>query len=311
VRGDTVTIGTEVSGGGTVPAASRLGAAPFAPVLAALLVVYFVWGSTYLAIRIALDGIPPLLMGAGRFLLAGGLLYAGLRARGVAAPTARQWRNATAVGAFLFLGGNGLVTVAEQWVSSGLVALGVAAVPLWAVLFASVRDGRPRTLEALGLAVGLGGVVLLNSGTELGGKPLGALACLASSLSWAFGSMWSRGRDLPPGMMAAAAEMLGGGVLMTVVGVAWGERMTALPAARPLAAFVYLVVFGSLVAFSAFHWLLHRVRPALATSNAFVNPMVAVALGAVVAGEHVGREEVLAMAAILAGVALVMAGSRR
>jgi drug/metabolite transporter (DMT)-like permease len=292
------------------PAPARA-ARPAAAIVGALLVVYVVWGSTYLAIRIALDGIPPLLMGAGRFLIAGGILYTVLRVRGVPAPTRPQWRNATAIGAFLFLGGNGLVTIAEQWVSSGLVALGVAAAPLWAVAIASAREGRPRALEALGLAVGVAGVVLLNAGTELAVHPLGAVACLCSSLSWAFGSMWGRGRDLPPGMMAAAAEMLGGGALMTVVGLAWGERMTALPAAGPALAFVYLVVFGSLVAFSAFHYLLHRVRPALATSNGFVNPVVAVLLGAALAGEHVGVHEVGAMAAILVGVGLVLAGARR
>ena len=304
MHGETPDVRTDVSGGGAAPSAAAV------PVAAALLVVYVVWGSTYLAIRIALDGMPPLLMAGSRFLLAGGILYVVLRAAGTAAPTPAQWRNALVVGACLFVGGNGLVTIAAQWVSSGLVALGVAAVPLWAVLFASVRDGRPRAVEALGLAIGLGGGVLLNAGTELGGKPLGALACLASSLSWAFGSMWTRGRDLPAGLMAPAAEMLGGGALMSALGLAWGERLTALPPAAPVAAFVYLVTFGSLVAFSAFHWLLHRVRPALATSNSFVNPVVAVALGAVLAGEHVGRHEVVAMAAILGGVGLVAAGSR-
>lgn len=279
--------------------------------LVALLVVYLVWGSTYLAIRIALDGIPPLLMGAGRFLVAGSLLYGALRMRGVPPPTAMQVRNAVTVGTFLFLGGNGLVTIAEQWVSSGLVALGVAAAPLWAVLFASIREGRPRALEVVGLAVGVAGVAILDAGTELGGRPLGALACLVSSLCWAFGSMWSRGKDLPPGMMAAAVEMLGGGTLMLVVALVLGERLTAMPPVSSTLAFAYLVVFGSLIAFSAFHWLLHRVRPALATSNGFVNPVVAVVLGGVLAGERVGASELAAMTAILVGVALVVAGSRR
>jgi drug/metabolite transporter (DMT)-like permease len=306
-----VTIEKPVATADAASAPATLVAGSAVWIVVALLVVYLVWGSTYLAIRLALDGIPPLLMGAGRFLLAGGILYAVMRARGVAAPTRRQWRNASAIGAFLFLGGNGLVTIAEQWVSSGLVALGVAAAPLWAVSIASVWDGRPRRLEALGLAVGVAGVVLLNSRTELAVHPLGALACLGSSLSWAFGSMWGRGRDLPPGMMAAAAEMLGGGTLLAVVGLAWGERITALPPVGAALAFGYLVVFGSLLAFSAFHYVLHRVRPALATSNGFVNPVVAVLLGAVLAGEHVGRHELVGMAAILAGVALVMAGSRR
>lgn len=308
MRGATTTAESPASHGDVAPVRAP---AIDPPVVVALLVVYVVWGSTYLAIRIALDGVPPLLMGAGRFLLAGGIMYVVLRARGTPPPTANQWRNAITVGAFLFLGGNGLVTIAEQWVSSGLVALGVAAAPLWAVSIASIREGRPRAVEAVGLGIGIAGVALLNSGTELGGRPLGALACLCSSLSWAFGSMWSRGRDLPAGMMAAAAEMLGGGALLLGVGLAWGERLTAVPALRPALAFAHLVVFGSLLAFSAFHWLLHRVRPALATSNGFVNPVVAVVLGAALAGEHVGAPELGAMAAILLGVGLVMAGSRR
>ncbi len=274
-------------------------------VLAALLAVYVVWGSTYLGIRIALEGFPPFLMAGVRFVIAGALLFAGLWLRGAPAPTPRQWRSAALVGGLLLLGGNGGVVVAEQSVASGLAALGVATVPLWSALFAGAWGQWPRRLEWAGLAVGFGGVALLNVGGGLRASPLGALALLVAPVSWALGSMWSRRLDLPGGLMTSAAEMLAGGALLLVTSAALGERPPAALALRPTLALAYLIVFGSWVGFSAYLFLLRRVRPAIATSYAYVNPVVAMVLGVAVAGERIEWGEWAATPVILAGVALV------
>ena len=277
-------------------------ASPLAIVLA-LSAVYLVWGSTYLAIRFALEGgWPPLLMGGVRFLIAGSFLYAVLRLRGMPAPTRMQWRNAAFVGVLLLAVGNGLVCVAEQTVSSGLAAVAVASMPLWMALFAALRGERPRRVEWLGLAIGFAGVAWLNAGSSLSATPGGLVALLVAAIAWAFGSVWSRGRDLPSPFMGAAAQMLCGGVVMLVVGLALGERFDGWPDARGLWSVGYLASIGSLVGFSAYIWLLHHVRPALAGSYAYVNPAIAVALGALLAQERFGMRELVAMGVILVGV---------
>jgi drug/metabolite transporter (DMT)-like permease len=278
---------------------------PRAKVVLALLVLYLVWGSTYLGIRVALAGFPPLFMAGARYLLAGGFLYALLRLRGAPRPSAREWVGALVVGTLL-VGGNALVSVSEQWVGSGLAAVVIASMPLWAVLLAGFWGEWPSRREWIGLAVGLAGVGLLQGGGELRASPLGAALLVVSTWSWALGSMWSRRLPLPTGPMASAAEMLGGGAAWLAVGLARGDRLAGVPALRPLLAFAYLTVFGSLVAFSAYAFLLRRVRPALATSYAYVNPVVAVGLGAL-AGEPVGGRAVGALALILSGVGIVAA----
>jgi len=273
-----------------------------------LLAVYLVWGSTYLAMRVALQGFPPFIMAGARFLVAGTALLLYLRARGAPFPGRRQVAAAVLVGALLLVGGNGGVALAEQHVASGLAALGVATVPLWAVLFAGLWRQWPRRLEWGGLALGFAGIVLLNAQGDLRANPAGALALLVAAASWALGSVWSRQLTLPPGMMGTAVEMLGGGVLSLLCGAIFGERMPGAPPAPAVGALVYLIVFGSLIAFSSYGYLLRHVRPALATSYAYVNPLVAVSLGAVLAGERVTPLEVLAMPVILAGVVLVALG---
>jgi drug/metabolite transporter (DMT)-like permease len=275
-------------------------------VVVALLAVYVVWGSTYLAIRVALEGFPPFLMAGLRFLVAGGVLYLVLRLRGAPAPGRTQWGGATVVGGLLLLGGNGGVVVAEQWVASGLAALGVATVALWSAIFSGLWGQWPRRLEWVGLAVGFGGVALLNLEGNLRASPAGAIALLVATVSWAFGSMWSRHLDLPAGLMASAAEMLAGGSLLLVTSVVVGEKVPRALGARPLLALAYLVVFGSWVGFSAYIYLLRRVRPTVATSYAYVNPVIAMALGVAFAGEHITPTEWVAMPVILAGVALVV-----
>lgn len=281
-------------------------------VLLALLAVYLIWGSTYLAIRFTIEGgYPPLLMAGIRFIIAGAAMYAVLRWRGVPAPSRVQWRHMAVLGLLLMGFGNGLVTIAEQWVSSGLAAVAVASMPLWMALFAALRGQRPARAEAIGLGIGFVGVVWLNAGSQLTASVPGLVALLIAPMAWAFGSVWSRGRDLPAPAMSAAGQMLTGGVMMLVAGLATGEQFTRVPTPLATAAVVYLMVFGSIVAFSAYLWLLHHVRPALASSYAYVNPPVAVLLGVLFAGEAVTAHDIGAMAVILAGVAAITFGRNR
>lgn len=272
----------------------------------ALAAVYLIWGSTYLGIRYALEGgFPPFLLGGIRFLIAGGLMYGFLRRRGVAAPTRAQWRNAAVMGVLLLLLGNGMVNMAEQTVSSGMTAVAVASAPLWMGIFAAMRGQQPNRMEWVGLGIGFLGVLWLNVDSSLSASSVGLVALLVASLSWSFGSIWSRGRDLPSPFMASAAQMLCGGVAMCLVGAAIGERFDGMPSAQGIAAFCYLIVFGSIIGFSAYIWLLHHVRPALAGSYAYVNPAIAVALGAWLANERFGSHELLAMGVILLGVVAI------
>ncbi len=286
--------------------------APAPRVALALAAVFLIWGSTYLAIRFALEGgFPPFLLGGIRFLIAGGLVFAFLRLRGVAPPTHAQWRNAAVMGVLLLVLGNGMVNFAEKTVSSGMAAVAVASAPLWMGVFAALRGQRPSWIEWIGLAIGFVGVVWLNAGSSLDASSAGMLALLVATIAWSFGSIWSRGRDLPSPFMASAAQMLCGGAAMLVLGLAIGERFDAMPTPAGLAAFAYLVVAGSIIGFSAYIWLLHHVRPALAGSYAYVNPAIAVALGAWLAGERFGRHELLAMGVILLGVVAITVAKAR
>lgn len=271
----------------------------------ALASVYLVWGSTYLAIRVGLEGYPPFLMGSLRFIAAALAFYAFLRWRGHAPPTRAQWKNAAIMGLFMMLLGNGMVNFAEQTVSSGLAAIAVASMPLWAALFGVLRRQHPSRGEWLGLVIGFLGVVWLNAGSQLRGSPAGMAALLLAPIAWAFGSVWSRGRDLPAPFMSTAAQMLCGGVAMGLLALVLGERITSVPPLSATLAVGYLAAFGSIIGFSAYVWLLHHVRPALATSYAYVNPPIAVLLGAVLLGERFSVHALGAMAVILAGVILI------
>jgi drug/metabolite transporter (DMT)-like permease len=277
----------------------------------ALIGVYLIWGSTYLAIRIALADFPPFLMGAIRFLIAGVLMFVVLRWRGIAAPTRQQWFNCAVAGTLLLGFGNGLVCYAEQTVASGLAAVAVASMPLFAALFAGMYRQWPSGVEWIGLIVGFIGVVVLNFGGDLSGSPLGALALLGAAATWAFGSVWSRRRDMPHPAMSTAAQMLCGSVALGSVALLTQERIVAVHA-ETLVALVYLLAFGSIIGFSAYIYLLHHVRPALATSYAYVNPPVAVLIGVMFAGESVHALDLVGMAVILVGVATItLARSRR
>jgi len=280
-------------------------------VMIALLSVYFIWGSTYLAIRIALEGFPPFFMAGIRFLAIGIALYCFLRFKGAPLPNRIQWGGATVVGGFLLLGGNGGVVFAEQWVASGLAALGVATVPLWTVLFAGIWRRWPTRFEWTGLMLGFAGIVLLNMEGDLRANPAGAIALIISAICWAFGSAWSRHLSLPSGLMASAVEMIAGGALLLIASIFVGERIEMFPAWRPIGAMFYLAVFGSLIGYSAYTYLLANVRPALATSYAYVNPVIAVALGILLAGEQITMIGIMAMLIIIAAVILTVVGQKR
>ena len=279
----------------------------------ALAAVYLIWGSTYLGIRFALEGgFPPFLLGGIRFIIAGVLMYTVLRWRGVPAPTRPQWRNTAVMGVLLMLLGNGMVNVAEQTVSSGMAAVAVASAPLWMGVFAAMRGDKPTGNEWVGLGIGFVGVLWLNADSSLSASKVGMVALIVATLAWSFGSIWSRGKDLPSPFMSSAAQMLCGGVAMCIAGALTGERFDGMPSAHGLAAFAYLIVFGSIIGFSAYIWLLHHVRPALAGSYAYVNPAIAVGLGAWLAGERFGAHELMAMGVILLGVvAITLAKARK
>ncbi|MDG9884856.1 drug/metabolite exporter YedA [Pseudomonas putida CSV86] len=274
--------------------------------IGAFLALYLVWGSTYLAIRIGVESWPPMLMAGLRFIIAGGVMYGFLRWRGVPAPTWQQWKAAGAIGFLLLSCGNGGVTVAEHaGVASGVAALAVATVPLFTLLFGLFWGHRNTRLEWAGIFLGLVGIALLNLGSNLQASPMGAALILFAAASWAFGSVWSKSLPLPQGPMASAAEMLVGGVVLLAGSFFSGERLTHMPSAAGWGALAYLVVFGSIIAFSAYMYLLKHVRPAAATSYAYVNPAVAVLLGILFAGEEIGAEECLAMAVIIGAVVLI------
>ena len=276
-----------------------------AAVLSALLAVYVLWGSTYYAIKIALQNYPPFLLTSIRMLIAGGLMFAVLRWRGEAAPTRKQWRSIVVLAILLTVLSNALVNLAEQTVSTGLVAIGVAAMPLWAGLFSAMRGEHPSVREWIGIAIGFAGVLWLNIGTEMNAGWQGLLAVLIAPITWAYGSIWSRKQDLPAPFMSAASQMLLGSVFACIVGLIIGERIVEIPTLVPTVAMLYLVVAGSIFGFTAYIWLLHHVRPALATSYAYVNPVIAVAIGALLLGEKFNSSAIGAMLLILFGVVLM------
>lgn len=292
---------------------------PRALVIAAFAAVYLIWGSTYLAIRFSVETLPPLLSSGARWLIAGGLLYAWVRLRGTPAPSLKQWLPTAIVGALVLVGGNGGVVWAEQFVPSGLAALLVATVPLWMALlqWAGRGGARPTGRLALGLIMGFGGVGLLVSPADLVGggrvEPLGAAVLLFASFSWALGSLYSRNARLPRApLLATAMQMLSGGFFQALIGLGMGELSRFDPssvAPRSVVALGYLIVFGSLVGFSAYIWLLRVSTPALVSTYAYVNPVIAVLLGWALAGEPLTLRVIVAAGIILAAVMLI--GSHR
>ncbi len=281
--------------------------------LGAFAVIYLVWGSTFLGIRVAVETLPPLSMAAVRFLVAGGVLLA-LSARARPRPTARQWANAALVGGLFFLGNHGLISSAARYLPSSLVCLIVATeVPIIAVLSSVLLPGRPLTRRSiLGAATGLAGVLVLFAGDGGVGSRTDLLACLAvlgGSLSWAVGAVLSQRLVAPPdALLRAGMQMFCGGVLLTLASVARGEAFALDPAAfsaRSLGALGYLIAFGSVLAFSCYSYLLKHIRAEAVATHVFVNPLVAVAVGAWLGGEHLRPAHLAAGLFILCSVCLI------
>ncbi|WP_312415262.1 drug/metabolite exporter YedA [Pseudescherichia sp.] len=279
------------------------------PLIGALFALYIIWGSTYFAIRIGVESWPPLMMAGVRFFSAGLLLLAFLLITGHRLPSLRPLLNAALIGVLLLAVGNGMVTVAEhQNVPSGIAAVVVATVPLFTLCFSHFFGIATRKLEWFGIAIGLSGIILLNSGGNLSGNPWGAGMILIGSLSWAFGSVLGSRIELPSGMMAGAIEMLAAGVILLAASGMSGERLTAMPTVSGLMAVSYLTIFGSIIAINAYMFLIRNTSPAVATSYAYVNPVVAVLLGTGFAGESLSLIEWLALGIIILAVVLVTLG---
>ena len=282
-------------------------------IVLAFLAVYLCWGMTYLAMRIAVRDIPPHLMSGARFLVAGLVLYLWTRGRGDPKPTATQWRSAAMVGGLLLLGGNATVAWAEQQVPSGLAAVLIAVAPIWMVAFEWARGGpRPGKRVIAGLILGLAGVALLvspegDSATQV--NLIGAAMLVLASASWAWGSVISKSAPLPKSpFLATSMEMIGGGVLLLLTALAVGQVAHFRPtevSAHAVLAWLFLVVFGSLVGFTAYIWLLGVTSIAKAGTYAYVNPIVAVFLGWAILDEPVTSRTLIAALVILVGVALV------
>ena len=276
--------------------------------------LYTIWGSTYLAIKFSIETIPPYLMAGTRFVACGAILYGFSRWRSSPKPTRREWRDGAIVGTLLLAGGNGAVGWAEQRVPSGITALLVASVPMWAVLIDWMRPHgkRPHPMAAIGLLVGLAGVAILAApefGSGFSGAAVGAVVLTFGSISWAAGSIYSRQSARPSSaLMSTAVQMLGGSVILILISALLGEFGRFDPGGVSLKSFLgwaYLVTFGGLVGFTAYAYVLRETTPAKATTYAYVNPVVAVLLGWAFANEPITVRTIVAAGIILAGVAMI------
>ncbi len=275
-------------------------------IVLSLAAVYVIWGSTYLAMRVAVDGLPPFMMASARFILTGTILLLFLKARGAAWPTMKEWIYATPVGSLMFVLGNGTVALAEKHISSGVAAVVCGTMPLWVAALGRFFGEKTTPREWLALVLGFGGVAVLSFGGELRAEPFSALILFLAPVSWALGSLLARRLPLSKGLMSAATQMLTGGLVMSLVSFVAREKVPENPPTSSVLAWVYLAVFGSLVAYSAYTYLLNNSRPAVATSYAYVNPVIAVAMGVGMGGEHAGPEVFLAVALIVAATVLVI-----
>lgn len=276
-----------------------------------LFLLYTVWGSTYYAIRVLLETTPPFGVASLRFVLAGTLLAAWARGRGEAWPTLPQLRSTAIVGFFLFVLGNGLVMFAEQHVGSGLTAILVATVTLWTTLIEWAYGRPPSRVQVAGVVLGLSGVVLLNAGGELSGSGVAVFALMVSACGWGFGTVQGRRLPMPGPVMTSAFEMAFGGVYLALLSLGLGERLHGPITGEAVGAFLWLLVGGSLVGFSAFATLVRIAPLPVATSYAYVNPVVALIIGAWLGGEPWSAWTVAGLAVILVAVGLVLAGARR
>ena len=281
----------------------------------AFLSIYTIWGSTYLAIRFAIETFPPFLMAAIRFLIAGGVLYAWMCLRGAPRPTLANWQAASIVGGLLLLGGNGGVTKAEQVIPSSLAAVLITTVPIWMALLELLRKDRvvPTPHVVIGLVLGFGGVILLVGPGDLGGSgglnPLWAGVLILAALSWAIGSVYSRNAPLPKTpLLGSGMEMLAGGALLFVASLIsqeWAGFQPGKISLLSLVSFIYLIVFGSLIGFSSYVWLLTKTTTARVSTYAYVNPVVAVFLGYFLAAEQLTLRTLLASSVIVIAVVVI------
>lgn len=283
-------------------------------VLLAFAIIYVVWGSTYLAIKFAIETMPPFLMAGVRFILAGIILFAFMRSRDRTPLTRAHWISTALIGVLMLLGGNGLVCWAEQTVPSGMAALMIATMPMWfAVLdWLVFRGPRPSARIAAGIVIGLVGMYVLIGSSQLEGERVelrGAIGLLAACVFWTLGSLWSRRASLPKSSFTTTAmQMIAGGVSLLLVGLALGEASRVTVSAlttKSVLALGYLTVFGSLAALSAYVWLLKVSTPTRVSTYAYVNPLIAVLLGASLANEALSARVWVAVGVILSAVVLI------
>jgi len=275
-------------------------------IVLALFCTYFIWGSTYLAIRFGIESFPPFLMGGIRFTVAGAVLFVVMRYLGAAMPSGREWLGAGVVGLLLPALGNGTVCYVQQTISSSVAALSIATAPIWMAIFSSIWGHKITLKEWLGIAIGLVGIVLLNLGGSFEGDFTSAFLLIFAAASWSFGSVWGKHLAMPAGLMGAACQMFVGGLALLLVSAYADESWPRHVSPKSWGALVFLIVLGSLIAYSAYQYLLKTVRPLVASSNTFVNPIVAFAVGIWWAGEHVTTVEIAALGVILVGVFLVL-----
>ena len=277
-----------------------------------LAATWLVWGLTYLAIKFALLSFPPFFQMGTRFLFAGVLLMSWMRWRGAAWPDVKQWRNALIIGALMLGGGMGGTAHAEVTVGSGLVVAFIAIVPLMIAALNLLYGVKPGRLELAGIGVGLAGVLMLTQGASFQSSPAGLAAISVACITWSIGSVLSqRSLVLAPGAMGFASEMICGGAVLLVLSLVGGEAPHWPPSPAAVAAWFYLVVFGSLIAFNAYMVLLANAPAGLASSCTFVNPVIAMILGVAIAGEAVTSFEWMAAGVVLMGVVLMLRGAKR
>ncbi|MCB9853197.1 MAG: EamA family transporter [Phycisphaerales bacterium] len=286
----------------------------------AFAIIYVVWGSTYLAIRFAIDSLPPFLMAGGRYLIAGAVLSLIVRNRSDERLSLSNLRAAFIIGTLMLLGGNGLVCWAEQSVPSGVAALLIATVPIWMVMldWLICRGPRPGIATMIGLILGLTGIYVLVGADSFKSEPIdrwGAIALLSACVFWTLGSLYSRRAALPKStLLATGFEMIGGGLSLLIVGTLNGEWMLIRPESITLKsclALAYLIVFGSIIALPAYKWLLTVCPPGRAATYAYVNPVIAVSLGAMLAGEALSLRVILACSVIVIAVVIITRSSVR
>jgi drug/metabolite transporter (DMT)-like permease len=311
---------TEATNSNGVNQTAVRGAAPLWLVITSFIAVYLIWGSTYLGIRYAIESIPPFLMAGSRHLLAGIVLFAFARLRGAAAPSRIEWRDAAIAGTLLLVIGNGGVTWAEQKIPSGMAALLVALTPLWMVLLDWLRPGgvRPRVMVGAGLVFGIAGVALLARGHGVHHEAIygwSVAALMAASIGWAMGSVFNRSAHKPSSpFLGVAMQMITGGVVLFGLAATQGEFgqfSFAGVTAVSFGSWLFLTVAGSLIAYTAYIWLLHVSTPARVATYAYVNPLIAVLLGCTLGREVFSHELLLAGALIIVAVALIVRGGAK